>query len=75
MSIFDVDSNIGSIDGNIRKYHEDKLKKTGYIYNACVQSYNDLHSLDHIYNGMVATVWNENYCPYVCIDGNWIKLV
>ena len=74
MSIFDVDSNIESIDDNIRKYREDRLRETCYIYNACIQSYNDLHSLDHIYNGMVATVYNENYCPYVCVDGNWIKI-
>ena len=75
MSVFDVDSNIESIDDNIRKYQEDRLKKTGYWDNACVQSYNDLHSLDNIYNGMIATVYNENYCSYVCIDGNWIKIV
>ena len=75
MSIFDVDSNIKSIDDNIRKYHEDRLKNTGYIYKGCVQSKNDLHSLDNIYNGMIATVYNENYCPYVCMDGNWIKIV
>ena len=75
MSVFDVDNNIESIDDNIRKYHKDKLKKTGYWYNACVQSKNDLHSLDNIYNGMIATVYNENYCPYVCVDGNWIKIV
>lgn len=75
MSVFDVDSNIGAIDDNIKKYHEGKLKKTSYVCNACVQSYNDLHSLVHIYNGIVATVSNENYCPYVYIDGNWIKIV
>ena len=75
MSVFDVDSNIESIDNNIRKYQEDRLKKTGYWYTSCVQSYNDLHSLDNIYNGMVATVYNENYCAYVCVDGNWIKIV
>lgn len=75
MSVFDVDSNIESIDDNIRKYQEDRLKKTGYIYTACVQSKNDLCSLDNIYNGMIATVYNENYCPYVYANGNWIKLV
>ena len=75
MSVFDVDSNIESIDDNIRKHNEDRLKKTGYWYTVCVQSYNDLHSLDNIYNGMIATVYNENYCPYVCIDGNWRKIV
>ena len=74
MSVFDVDSNIESIDDNIRKYHEDRLKKTGYWYTACVQSKNDLHQLDNIYNGMVATVYNENYRTYVCIDGDWIKM-
>ena len=75
MSVFDVDSNIESIDDNIRKHNEDRLKKTGYWYTSCVQSYNDLHSLDNIYNGTIATVYNENYCPYVCMDGNWIKIV
>lgn len=75
MSIFDVDSNIESIDDNIRKYREDRLKRTGYWYAACVQSKNDLQSLDNIYNGMIATVYNENCCPYVCVDGNWIKIV
>lgn len=77
MSVFDVDSNIESINDNIRKYHEDRLdrlKKTGYFYNVCVQSYNDLHSVEHTYNGMVVTVYNEDYCPYVCIDGNWRKI-
>lgn len=75
MSIFDVDSNIESIDDNIRKHQEDRLNTTGYIYTACVRSKNDLYSLDSIYNGMIATVCNENYCPYVCMDGNWIKIV
>lgn len=30
MSVFDIDSNIESIDDNIRKHQEDRLKKTGY---------------------------------------------
>ena len=75
MSVFDVDSNIESIDDNIRKYYADRLKETSYWYAACVQSKNDLGTLDNIYNGMIATVFNENYCPYVCMDGNWIKIV
>ena len=74
MSVFDIDSNIEHIDDNIRKYQEDILKESLYIFIGGVQSKNDLYLLDNICNGMIVTVYDEGYCLYIRTDDDWIKI-
>lgn len=70
MSVFDIDKNIESIDGNIQEHKRKQLKPNQY--SKCVSVINDLKYIIDPFNGELVYVVESN--ELYMYENKWIKI-